>query len=76
MSKTRNEQVSPDDWLMVEYYRKIGSKYGCKLCEKTHFTKDCKYLKDRGDTQKKPEEFSYTKMYSSYEKEEEETYGW
>ena len=73
MSKTK---IDSDDWLMVEYYRKIGSKYGCKLCEKTHFTKDCKYLKDRGDQQKKPEEFSYTKMYSSYEKEEEETYGW
>lgn len=76
MSKTRDEQISSDDWLMVEYYRKIGSKYGCKMCDKTHFTKDCKYLKDRGDPKKKSEEFSYTKMYSAYEQAEEETYGW
>jgi len=47
-----DKKADTEDWLMVEYYRKIRSKYGCKMCEKTHFTKDCKYLKERDDPKK------------------------
>lgn len=73
MSKTK---IDSDDWLMVEYYRKIGSKYGCKMCEKTHFTKDCKYLKDRQEPNQSQEKLSYSKMYSIYDYDEGEHYGY
>jgi hypothetical protein len=71
MSETKKS--NPDAWLRIEYYRKINSKYGCVLCEKTHLTKDCPHRNPEKEQPRKPD---YNTLYSAYEQAEEETYGW
>ena len=35
------------DWLMVEEYARKKSEFGCILCDKTHFAKDCEHKAKR-----------------------------
>ena len=60
-------------WLMVEHYKKIGSKFGCALCEKTHATKQCPNKKKEVDM--KPS-FDYKSLYEEKEEEQYANYGW
>jgi hypothetical protein len=57
------------DWLMVEEYARKKSHYGCILCDKTHFAKDCEHKAKR--TAYRPSDFT-SKVYQT---EPDETYG-
>jgi hypothetical protein len=35
------------DWLMVEEYARKKSEFGCILCDKTHFARDCEHKAKR-----------------------------
>jgi hypothetical protein len=48
LRKLLEEQDKPQDdsWLMADHYAKLSKKenpknYGCLLCDKTHFPKNC-----------------------------------
>lgn len=36
-----------EDWLMIKEYARKKSIYGCILCDKTHFRKDCEHKAKR-----------------------------
>lgn len=58
------------DWKMAIEYSEKNSKFGCVLCEKTHFAKDCP---------NRVVKISAEKNYKSmYEKNEDDNvnYGW
>jgi len=61
------------DWLLVEHYRKIGSKFGCLYCTKTHAIKDCPHKKE----ETKPS-FDYKTMYDEDKENDDRyiSYGW
>jgi hypothetical protein len=67
-----------NDWLMVEHYRKLPKKenpydFGCILCSKTHFPKDCQNRK----TKEKPSTEYQSKSQSLYQDAEDGvSYGW
>lgn len=50
------------DWLMIEEYAKKKSYYGCILCDKTHFAKDCEHKAKRTE--------------HASPKKQDETYSW
>jgi hypothetical protein len=54
---------------MIEEYARKKSEFGCILCDKTHFAKDCEH-KARRTVHKEP---SYTSKV--YQTEPDETYG-
>ena len=35
------------DWLLIEEYAKKKSHFGCLLCDKTHWAKDCEHKAKR-----------------------------
>lgn len=62
------------DWLLVEHYKKEGSKFGCLYCTKTHAVKDCPHKKKEAEM--KPS-FNYKSMYEDKEDDERYiSYGW
>lgn len=48
------------DWLMVEEYAKKKSEFGCILCDKTHWKRDCEYKA------KRTEKMTYAEYKSQY----------
>jgi|GWRWMinimDraft_13_1066021.scaffolds.fasta_scaffold04129_4 hypothetical protein len=67
--KTEDYPTARPDWLMIEEYARKKSEFGCILCDKTHFAKDCEH-KARRTVHKEP---SYTSKV--YQTEPDETYG-
>jgi hypothetical protein len=67
--KTEDYPPARPDWLMIEEYARKKSEFGCILCDKTHFAKDCEH-KGRRTVHKEP---SYTSKV--YQTEPDETYG-
>ena len=68
LRKLLEEQEKPQDdsWLMADHYAKLSKKdnpknYGCKLCDKTHFPKDCP---NRKKVESKPK---YTYSYYNHD---------
>ena len=57
------------DWLMVEEYARKKSYFGCILCDKTHYAKDCEHKA------KRMAGYSQTFTSKVYQTEPDETYG-
>jgi hypothetical protein len=61
------------DWLMAVHYANNKSEFGCVLCTKTHFTKDC----PNRVTKEEPKQ-TYIKTYAETDDElnNPHNYGW